>query len=357
MSLLCLNGTDTALLARSFTPDALQKLMARVFCSLSQDSDPASPASYAPHRSSISTPNHTILFMPARIERPVGLLGTSIKVVSVPSSPADKRGLPASTLVMDEGTGAVKAIVNAAGLTALRNAAGSLLSCTLMGPEEPRNIVAFGAGAQISAHLDVFLRAYSTLTTCTVVNRATNDRARTLVDELRQRFSHVEIHLQQHETSSDPPSDAIRETLLAADVIICATSSQIPLFPSSLVRDGTHLILIGSYKPEMHEVDRDLIRRALPHDLVVDSREACLKEAGELIDAGIQGSEVVEIGELIPLDENGEPQLVRKRGPAQTSQSVTIFKSVGIGLQDVAIACAVVKRAENMSVGQIIPWL
>lgn len=100
-------------------------LTARVFFALSTSTSAAeAPNSFTPPRTTIPTQNHTALFMPARIAHPLSLRGTSIKVVCIPTSPADLRGLPASTLVLDEETGAVKAILNAATLTALRNAAG-----------------------------------------------------------------------------------------------------------------------------------------------------------------------------------------------------------------------------------------
>lgn len=152
---------------------------------------------------------------------------------------------------------------------------------------------------------------------------------------------------------------------MSAQLIICATSSTAPLFPSSWVRDGTHIVLIGSYKPTMHEVDGDLVRRAIPadarSDLVVDSRAACLHEAGELISAGIEGSQVVEIGDLVSFDAEGElifaatPPAPAEGGGGTTGR-VTIFKSVGVGLQDVAIACAVVEKAEEMGIGQYVDW-
>jgi len=116
----------------------------------------------------------------------------------------------------------------------------------------------------------------------------------------------------------------------------------------------------------MHEVDENLIRRALPSPsapsaLLVDSRSACLAEAGELISAGIDGSQVVEIGELVSFDGNGE--LLFDPAPrypstteSGTSGRVTIFKSVGVGLQDVAIACAVVDKAQEMDIGSYVDW-
>lgn len=118
----------------------------------------------------------------------------------------------------------------------------------------------------------------------------------------------------------------------------------------------------------MREVDRELVRRAVKSTsrkdqgtrqiLLVDSREACALEAGELIDAGVQGSQITEIGELVTFEESGG--LILKSISALDDQvdgwrdeggPITMFKSVGLGLQDVAIACAVVAKAEEMGVG------
>lgn len=114
-SLLVLTSSDVARVTSEISPDDLINLMAFVFSSLSLRSGLSSP-----HRTSVSTEKHNILFMPSRITG----LGTSIKVVGVPTSPSDTRGIPGSTVVLDEDSGVVKAIVNARKLTALRNAAG-----------------------------------------------------------------------------------------------------------------------------------------------------------------------------------------------------------------------------------------
>ena len=123
MSLLVLSAADVEKATASMSPDELQILMASVFRTLSRGDRWLSST---PHRTSISMPWHTALFMPARIATDAST-GTTVKVVSVPSSPGDTRGLPGSTLVLDEDTGAVKAIVNSRSLTALRNAAGKYL--------------------------------------------------------------------------------------------------------------------------------------------------------------------------------------------------------------------------------------
>ena len=130
MSLLVLSAQDTLKATKTFTPDELVALMAQVFARLSA----ADPGIVQPHRTTVPTAHHTALFMPSRIAPS----GTTMKVVSVPTAtaPADVKahGLPASTIVLDERTGGVRAIVNARLLTALRNAAGefhSTLRCEI----------------------------------------------------------------------------------------------------------------------------------------------------------------------------------------------------------------------------------
>ncbi|KAF9483669.1 NAD(P)-binding protein [Pholiota conissans] len=366
MSLLILSASDVDRVASSLAPDDLQLLMAQVFGRLSVRPGPPGTISMPP-RLSIRTNNHTVLFMPARIgafPTKTGVEGsggdTAIKIVSVPSSKDDAKGLPGTTLVLDEHTGAAKAVINARKLTALRNAAGSLLSTSLVGPSNPQTVVAFGAGQQIASHLDLHLGHLRTISRCIIVNRTLNERAATLRSKLTSNFPEIEIVL----LSSNEDVAQIESAVQSADIIIAATSSTAPLFPSSWVKTGTHVILIGSYKPEMREVDRDLILRSIQPNggkLLVDSREACLHEAGELIDAQIKSEQMTEIGELIPMDESGQVALgsyhellVAKRARASAHNfngPVTIFKSVGIGLQDVAIASAIVDKA--LSTGNI----
>ena len=154
-----------------------------------------------------------------------------------------------------------------------------------------------------------------------------------------------------------------------AAIIICATSSTAPLFPSSWVRTGAHVILIGSYTPDMRECDRELVLRAVRPPgvakggveggriLLVDSRDACAREAGELIEAGVDfEKEVVEIGEVVEFGEGGDVVFggggLRGGGEVGCGGGgITMFKSVGVGLQDVAMACAVVQKAEEMGLG------
>lgn len=239
----------------------------------------------------------------------------------------------------------------------------------------------FGAGKQIEAHLDLHLRSFASVKSCTLVNRTLNARVQDLQARLTSRFPNVSFSVLALPSGNTTSTEDLRAAVGAASLIICATSSTIPLFPSSWVRTGTHVVLIGSYTPAMREVDRVLIRRAIPAHtpspgegeaplrqrqvLLVDSRDACAIEAGELIDAGIAPAEVVEIGERVELDYAGGVVLkglaVSEMAEDSTRGAdgdwdgpITLFKSVGVGLQDVAIACAVVAKAQALGIGTIV---
>jgi len=118
-SILILSSADVDTVSASFSPQDLQSIMAHVFYTISHVTDPKTGIA-APHRTALDMLSHRALFMPARITD----IGTAIKVVSVPSVPGDTRGIPGTTLVLDENTGAAKAVINARSLTALRTAAG-----------------------------------------------------------------------------------------------------------------------------------------------------------------------------------------------------------------------------------------
>lgn len=225
---------------------------------------------------------------------------------------------------------------------------GSLLATRLaLGPgASPRVLVTFGAGAQITVHITFLLRYYpESLNRCIIYNRSLNARVENLAESLRRGFPSVTFICRQtpddiHGVGDDV--DSLRSDLKSADIICTATPSTKALFPSSFVRSGTHLNLVGSYTLQMMEVETSLIHRA--DLLIVDSRSACMLEAGELVAAGLRPEDMREIGELVGTDSGAPP-------PDTSGDRVTIFKSVGLGVQDVVIAKFVVDLAERKGIG------
>ncbi|KZO95746.1 NAD-P-binding protein [Calocera viscosa TUFC12733] len=347
MSLIILSAKDVDQVIQKATPQELLRLMGKVFAALQQEyPDNVSPHPVQlPHRLTVHMPSHTTLFMPSRL---ASAGGTAMKVVSIPLGHSHN-GLPATTIVMDEESGRVRAVVNARSLTAVRTAAGSALAVSLIGPPEPERLVLFGAGLQMLHHGLILLRMYPSIRSCTVVNRTGNARLESVMKALAKAFPKV---LLRSLSSSDRENEAaIRHCVSDAHIICSATSSTTPLYESDWVQSGTCIVLVGSYKPTMHEIPYKLVKRA--SIVVVDSASACLQEAGELIAAELKPSDLVELGDL--LDDEGLP-LAGAVDIAKTEGDVTIFKSVGIGLQDVSIASLVVEAAISMGLGTEIDY-
>lgn len=310
----------------------------KVWCKVGMQADPGDGVNklQLPLRHALTSPEQTMLFMPARVTG-----ATTCKIVSVPKAGSD--GLPASTVVMDEKTGKVKAIMNARRLTALRNAAGSVLSFQALGGRDPKNLVIFGSGAQADGHARAFCKTYPSVQNITIVARKSTDRSRALVDSLAKAFPGVTV--EELVASYVQDNTALAPVVHAADVICTMTSSTQPLFGGKDVKRGAHVCMIGSFKHHMRECDDELVRRA--GVVLVDSREACSAEAGELV--GLPDDRMVEIGEVVDGHDRAAVTKVVSAG------DVTVFKSVGLGVQDVAISAVVLAEAERMQLGTIIP--
>jgi ornithine cyclodeaminase/alanine dehydrogenase-like protein (mu-crystallin family) len=218
----------------------------------------------------------------------------------------------------------------------------------------------FGAGAQIEAHVDLHLRHFPSILRCTIVNRTVSgSRVAALLSSLRTRFHNVEFTLVPLEDKN-----TVGQWVGQADIICTATSATTPLFETATMKKAgrVHVNLVGSYTPSMRECDDELLRTA--KRVVVDSREACAKEAGEIIGSGIGVERIVEIGELVTFIQGAEAVKgtghvglegdilgVQDKLALVKSGNVTVFKTVGIGSQDVAITKAVVERAEELNLG------
>jgi len=128
-----------------------------------------------------------------------------------------------------------------------------------------------------------------------------------------------------------------------ADIIVCATSSKDPLFPGESIKPGTHISSIGSHLPTHRELDEVLINRA--NIIAAGSKEACLNEAGDFIIPINQGKldseRIINIGDII---------LGKYKG-RDKEKDITVFKSVGIALQDVIVANLAYQRATKNLTG------
>ena len=282
-----------------------------------------------PLRLALQTEHGVSLLMPAHIS---GSGHTGAKVVSVNPGNAEL-GLPvihAVVLVLDPSTGRPVALMDGTWLTALRTGAIGGLAADLLARTDASTVALFGAGVQARTQLEA-VRCVRSVTEVRVVSPSGGSADR-LVSEL--------------EGVSARRVDDTDEALVGADIVIAATSSSTPVFDGARVEPGTHVTGVGSFTPDMREVDTALILRAR---VIVDQREAVLSEAGDIAGPIADGATdesvmVAEIGEILLGTELGRT----------SPEEITFFKSVGNAVQDVSVAALVLEAAERDSLGVLV---
>lgn len=268
-----------------------------------RDLDPAS----IHERSRVETPAGTLLLMPASSSEAVG-----VKLVTI--SPANREaGLPtiqATYIVFDAATQSVRALLDGSVLTAIRTAAVSALATTYLAPADATRLVVFGAGVQASSHVDA-MRAVRPIEEVTVVSR-TNEPARRLVERLIEDGISARVGV----------PDDVRN----ADVVCTCTTSVTPVFDGSSLPAGCHVNAVGTSSTGDRELDSAALSNAA---IVVETREAAVAEAGDLVMA-------LGAGTADRIDADLQ-QLVRG---ATLDGHHTVFKSVGLAIEDLAVAGA-----------------
>jgi ornithine cyclodeaminase/alanine dehydrogenase-like protein (mu-crystallin family) len=233
-------------------------------------------------------------------------LGAKLVTV-VPSNAA--RGLDthqAVIVMLNPETGIAEAIVDGRYITEARTAAVSAVSARLLAKKDARILGILGSGVQARSHYEAL----------TLVRQFTEVRAWSPNPDRLRPFA--------AETGARPMPNA-EAVVRAADVVVAATASPTPVIQSDWVNDGAHVIAVGACIPTQRELDPALVQRAR---LIVDSRAAALKEAGDVV-MGINEGRwtashiAAELGEL-PTRKN--------------NQEITVFKSLGLAVEDIYAA-------------------
>ena len=274
------------------------------------------------------------LFMPAFVQDEQGQ-ALAVKIVSVfPHNSA--HGLPlihAAVIVLEAHTGRPVALLEGATLTAIRTGAASGAATDLLAREDSHVAAIFGAGTQGRTQLQAV---------CTVrpidtvwVYDPDIERTRAFIDEMAGTGP-VPADLRAAKSPAQATADA--------DVVCAATTSTSPIFTDAILKIGAHVNGVGSYTPEMQETPAETVARAR---VVVDSRQACLAEAGDLIQAiqeGLISAENIhaELGEIV---------LGHKAG-REDGRQITFFKSVGNAVQDAFASRLALSNAQKMGLGQ-----
>jgi ornithine cyclodeaminase/alanine dehydrogenase-like protein (mu-crystallin family) len=275
------------------------------------------------HHHAIEREGHataTHLLMPAWTRRSEGnFLGT--KVVNVfPDN--GRKGLPSifgTYLLMSGETGETLAAMDGTRLTAWRTAAASALAASFLARKDASRMVMVGAGALAP----MLIKAHAStrpLTHITLWNH-NPEKAAALARNLAGSAFDITV------------TDNLEAAVRRADIISCATLSSQPLVKGAWLKPGTHLDLVGAYNPAMRESDDDCLRRS---GIYVDTRGGALKEAGDIVQPLADGviTKADVLGDLFDLCRGSVK-------PDRQPDDITLFKSVGTAIEDLAAAMLV----------------
>jgi len=293
----------------------------------------ASGTAELPLRTGIKLSGGVSFYMPAYL-KDLGAL--TCKIVTVYRDNPTKHNMPATlgkVLLQDAETGDVVCIMDGEYVTTMRTGAVSGVATKYLAREADGQVAGiFGAGAQARMQLRA-VAATRKLSHAVVYDP---------IPQAVQGFIEALDDLAVEILRAESPESLLEQ----ADILCTATSSSTPLFDGNRVRPGMHINGIGSYTPDGRELDTATVKRS---KLIVDWAEACLSEAGDL---------------MIPLDEGAITtdhihaelgEIVLGRKPArEKDEEITLFKSVGLAIQDAATAKLVYDKALEAGIGTAI---
>jgi ornithine cyclodeaminase len=264
----------------------------------------------------------TLLLMPAWTETGERFVGTKIVSVFPDNASQRKPSIYGSYLLMSGETGEPLAVMDGRVLTAWRTGCASGLAASYLAREDASHLVMIGAGA-LAPHLVQAHAAVRPIKRVTVWNRSHSNAVK-LAFALSVKGIEVEI------------SEDLEASVREADIVSCATLSSTPLIQGKWLKKGVHVDLVGAYTPKMREADDAAIKKARVY---VDTKAGALKEAGDIVQpikSGVLKAESVR-GDLFELARN------KVKGRTSASQ-ITLFKSVGTAIEDLAAAMLVWRR-------------
>ena len=291
-------------------------------------------------RGEVSQPLRTVLrpqdaaglmaLMPAYRGGANGAFG--LKAICVfPDNPSrGKDSHQGSVMLFSGETGELLALMNASAITALRTAAVSAVATRALAREDAGELTILGSGVQARAHAE----AMSCVRSIRRLRIASRNplHARQLADDLREKFSFVIESV-----------DKVEEALKGADLIVTATTAREPVIKRQWLSPGAHINAIGTYSPDSREIDGATMAAA---NVFVDRRESAFREAGDYLLAVKEGligpdSITAEIGEI----------LIGAREGRSFPDQITLFKSLGLAIEDLACAERLFRKAQEKSAG------
>lgn len=276
--------------------------------------------------------NGSLLFMPVVAGEGKPFLVT--KIITVYPQNQQLFGRPALqgfTIIFEAETGTPLAMMDANFLTALRTGAAGGVALKYLARKEADTVALFGAGPQARTQLEAAVNILP-LKRCFLVSYQ-DPREKDMAREITARFG-LEVEI------IGDTEKAVRQ----AGVVITATNSREPVFKGEWLRPGTHVTAIGSFQPEVRELDSETIIRSR---VFVDNLSAAQEEAGDIIipvKEGIVSWNRVEgeIGQVIAGEIQGR----------KNAEEITVFKSVGLAVQDAVVAIGAYLKASGKNVGK-----
>jgi ornithine cyclodeaminase/alanine dehydrogenase-like protein (mu-crystallin family) len=252
-----------------------------------------------------------------------GILGAKLVTVFPDNAAHGLHTHLAAISLFDAATGELAAVMDGRYITELRTAAASAVSVRHLARADASTLAILGSGVQARSHL----------------------AALPLVREFREirAWSPTAAHLREFAQGSVQAALSAEDAVRDADVILIATSSVTPAIANEWVSDGAHVIAIGACRPSQREIDPALVARAA---LFTDSSAAVVKESGDVIQSvreGLFAEDHVraELGEVINRSKPGR----------QSPEQVTLFKSLGLAIEDLTAADLVYRRALEVGRG------
>lgn len=241
----------------------------------------------------------------------------------------------ATVLLISVETGELKAILEGGSITAARTAASSAVSTKYLSRQDSSNLAIIGTGRQGRTHLQA-ITVTRPIRRITIYDTDGNSATR-FQEEMSLRFRQpIEI------------ASSVEEAVEFADVVALCTSSNRPVLLGKWVKPGTHITSISSYSPEVREVDSDLFAAA---KIVADSKIEALEHAGDVL-IPLQEGRVArdciygELGELCSGKISGR----------QNDEEITLYKSMGLAVQDIAAANYLYEKACEHELGAEIKF-
>ncbi|WP_243354934.1 ornithine cyclodeaminase family protein [Bacillus litorisediminis] len=291
-----------------------------------------------PHRTVLDFPdqNASSLYMPSAMET-AGKM--AVKVVTIfPNNPSIGRKTTQGIIVLsDTKTGEHLACLNASYLTRLRTGAVSGIATKYLAKESASSVAVIGCGAMAEEQLQAVLEVRN-IKTILLFNR-TKERASNFAQKIKE--------LDPAYTGSIIVMDDADQAITRAEIVICSTRSETPVFSGKALKKGTHINGVGSYLPHMQEIDEETLFRC--SKIVVDTLEGVKDEAGDFIipaNKGIWDFSKIhgEIGELAAGKIKGR----------ESDEEITFFKSVGIAYFDLAVAASAYEKAKSAGIGDTV---